>query len=179
MKLVVLDRDGVINHDSDAYIKSAEEWIPIDGSLEAIARLYHGGYRVVVASNQSGLSRGLFTIDDLNAIHRKMHRELARHGAQVEAIFFCPHSPNDGCQCRKPKPGLLLDISERVQMSLSGAFVVGDSFRDIQAAQRVGASPILVLTGNGMATREKHRKQLEDVPIFSDLLAAVEAIVPN
>lgn len=177
MNLIVLDRDGVINQDSNAYIKSADEWIPIPGSLEAIARLYHAGYRVAVASNQSGLGRGLFTIDDLNAMHRKLTRELAILGAQIEAMFFCPHTPADHCACRKPEPGLLLDISERLEVDLSGIPVVGDALRDIDAARRVGALPILVLTGKGRETLERHKEELVGVPIYDNLLAVAEALV--
>lgn len=177
MKLVVLDRDGVINEDSDAYIKSADEWVPIPGSLEAIARLVHGGYRVLVASNQSGIARGLFTIDDLNAMHRKMGLALARLGAQVEAVFFCPHAPEDGCHCRKPRPGLLEDIGRRLQLGLGGVPVIGDTLRDVQAARAVGATPFLVLTGNGRAAVERHSAELRGVAVYSDLAAAADALL--
>ena len=142
MKLVILDRDGVINEDADTYVKSPEEWIPIPGSLEAIARLNHSGYRVVVASNQSGLARGLFTIDDLNNMHRRMHQELARLGGQIDAVFFCPHGPQDACRCRKPSPGLFEQIGLRLRQDLRNAPSVGDSFRDIQAARAAGALPV-------------------------------------
>lgn len=177
MRLIVLDRDGVINEDSDAYIKSVDEWVPIAGSLEAIARLVHGGYRVLVASNQSGIARGLFTIDDLNAMHRKMGLALAQLGAQVEAVFFCPHAPEDGCQCRKPRPGLFEDIGRRLQISLDAIPVVGDALRDVQAARAVGATPILVLTGKGRATVERHSAELRGVAVYSDLAAAADALL--
>jgi len=179
MKLIVLDRDGVINEDSDRYIKSADEWIPIPGSLEAIARLYHAGHHIVLASNQSGLGRGLFTIDDLNAMHRKLARELAALGAQVDAIYFCPHTPEDGCSCRKPEPGLLLEIRERLQVDLTGVPAVGDALRDIQAARRVGASPILVRTGKGRSTLAKHAVELAGVPVYENLLAVAEALTAS
>jgi D-glycero-D-manno-heptose 1,7-bisphosphate phosphatase len=179
MKLIVLDRDGVINEDSDAYIKSAEEWVPIPGSLEAIARVYHAGYRVLVASNQSGLGRGLFTIEDLNAMHRKLARELAVLGAQIEAVFFCPHTPEDRCACRKPEPGLLREIAERLQVDLEGVPCVGDALRDIEAAQRAGAAPILVLTGKGRATLERHPTKLTGVPVYDNLLAVAEALTAS
>src|SRR5690606_15356620 len=130
MRLVILDRDGVINEDSDAYIKSPDEWIPIPGSLEAIARLNRAEYRVVVASNQSGLARGLFDADTLSRIHEKMHRALADVGGAVDAVFFCPHGPDDECDCRKPRPGLLQDIARRLNVSLRGVPAVGDSLRD-------------------------------------------------
>jgi D-glycero-D-manno-heptose 1,7-bisphosphate phosphatase len=177
MKLIILDRDGVINQDADGYIKSVDEWTPIPGSLEAIARLQHTGYKVAVATNQSGLARGLFTIDDLNAMHKKMQRELGVHGGQVEAIFFCPHGPNEGCYCRKPSPGLLIDISERLQTSLKGTPVIGDSYRDIKAARTVGAFPILVRTGKGIATLANHKEQLSDIPVYADLAAAATAVL--
>ena len=179
MNLIVLDRDGVINQDSDAYIKSADEWVAIPGSLQAIARLYHAGYRVAVASNQSGIGRGLFTIDDLNAMHRKLTRELAMLGAQIEAMFFCPHTPSDQCACRKPNPGLLLDIKERLQVQLGGVPIVGDTLRDVGAARRVGASPILVLTGKGKLTVQRHKAELAGVPVYENLLAVADALVAN
>ncbi|MCG6861619.1 MAG: D-glycero-beta-D-manno-heptose 1,7-bisphosphate 7-phosphatase [Chromatiaceae bacterium] len=177
IKLAILDRDGVVNQDSDSYIKSADEWMPISGSLEAIARLNHGGFRILIATNQSGLGRGLFSIDAVNAIHRKMRRELSVFGAQVEAVFFCPHSPDAGCRCRKPLPGLLEDIRQRLQIDLTGVPVIGDSFRDIQSATAVGAHPLLVLTGKGQTTVAKHRTDLTGVPIYKDLAAAADALL--
>ena len=153
MKLIILDRDGVINVDSDQFIKSPEEWKPIPGSLEAIARLNQWGWRVVVASNQSGVGRGLFGMDTLNAINDKMVRSLAQVGGRLDAIFFCPHAADSTCDCRKPKPGLLLQIGERFNVDLAGVPVVGDSLRDLQAAVAAGAKPYLVLTGKGEITR--------------------------
>jgi D-glycero-D-manno-heptose 1,7-bisphosphate phosphatase len=177
MKVIILDRDGVINEDSDDYIRSAEDWVPIPGSLEAIARLHHAGWRVLVASNQSGLARGYFTIDDLNAMHRKMNRELARHGARIEAVFFCPHAPADDCQCRKPRPGLLKDIASRLQLDLTGVPVVGDSLRDVQAAQAVGARPVLVMTGKGGQTLRDHGGELMGVAMHPNLSAVADALI--
>jgi D-glycero-D-manno-heptose 1,7-bisphosphate phosphatase len=177
MKVIILDRDGVINEDSDDYIRSAEDWVPIPGSLEAIARLHHAGWRVLVASNQSGLARGYFTIDDLNAMHRKMNRELARHGARIEAVFFCPHAPTDDCQCRKPRPGLLKDIAIRLQLDLTGVPVVGDSLRDVQAAQAVGARPVLVMTGKGGRTLRDHGAELLGVAMQPNLSAVADALI--
>lgn len=177
MKLIILDRDGVINHDSDGYIKSLEEWVPIPGSLDAMARLYHGGYRIAIASNQSGLGRGLFSIDDLNAIHRKLARELGSQGAQVEAIFFCPHAPDAKCGCRKPLPGLLHEIASRLQIDLAGVPCIGDSWRDLVSALAVGASPILVRTGNGQKTYASHAGELDNIPVFSDLAAATDFLL--
>ncbi len=176
MKLIILDRDGVINQDSDDYIKSPDEWLPIPGSLEAIARLTRAGYRVVVASNQSGLARGFFDMDTLTRIHDKLHGALAVTGGAVDAIFFCPHAPTDNCACRKPKPGLLLDIAARLQISLSGVPVVGDALRDVQAARAVGARAILVRTGKGALT-EARGEGLQGVPVYDDLAAAVDALL--
>ena len=154
MKLIVLDRDGVINQDSDAFVKSPDEWIALPGSLAAIARLSQAGYTVVVASNQSGLARGLFDMATLNAIHAKLHRELAQAGGAVDAIFLCPHGPDDGCACRKPLPGMYHDIARRYDIDLAGVPAVGDSLRDLQAAAAAGCTPWLVLTGNGAKTRQ-------------------------
>ena len=155
MKLAILDRDGVINEDSDAFIKTPDEWQPIPGSLEAIARLSRAGWRVVVASNQSGLARGLFTMDTLNAIHAKMRWELAQLGGFIDALFVCTHGPDDGCRCRKPAPGLFEDIARRHDMNLAQVPTVGDSLRDLQAGAAVGCVPWLVRTGKGLRTLEK------------------------
>jgi D-glycero-D-manno-heptose 1,7-bisphosphate phosphatase len=153
MKLVILDRDGTINEDSDEYIKSEAEWKPLPGALEAIARLNHAGWHVVVASNQSGLGRGLFDVAALNAMHAKMHKVLAAVGGRVEAIFYCPHGPDQACNCRKPRPGLFEQIGERYGISLKGVPTVGDSARDIIAGAAVGCEPHLVLTGKGEKLR--------------------------
>ena len=177
MKLIILDRDGVINQDSDAYIKSVDEWQAIPGSIEAIARLCQAGYRIAIATNQSGLSRGLFSIDDLNAMHRKMYRELSIHGAQIDAIFFCPHGPDEGCTCRKPKHGLFEEISARMQMGLAGVPCVGDAYRDILAARAVGAVPMLVRTGKGERTLKKYPQELFDTPVYADLAEVVESLL--
>ncbi len=155
MKLIILDRDGVINEDSDAYIKTPDEWQAVPGSLDAIARLSRAGWRVVVASNQSGLARGYFSMDTLNAIHAKMRRELAQAGGHLDAIFVCPHGPDDGCRCRKPAPGLFEDIARRYDVNLAGVPTVGDSLRDLQAAVQLGCKPWLVRTGKGLRTLEK------------------------
>jgi D-glycero-D-manno-heptose 1,7-bisphosphate phosphatase len=155
MKLIILDRDGVINFDSDEFIKSPDEWIPIPGSLEAIARLNQAGYRVVVATNQSGVARGLFNIVTLNSIHQKMHAAAQRVGADIDAVFFCPHAADDNCDCRKPKPGMLHDIGKRFGAGLKGVPNVGDSLRDLQAGFVAGCTPYLVLTGKGEKTQAK------------------------
>jgi D-glycero-D-manno-heptose 1,7-bisphosphate phosphatase len=175
MKLIVLDRDGVINHDSAAYIKSPAEWRPIPGSLDAIAKLNHAGFHVVVATNQSGIGRGYFDMAALNAIHAKMHQALAQAGARIDAIFFCPHTAEDHCGCRKPKTGMFDDIAHRLNTSLAGVPVIGDSGRDIEAAAAVHASPILVLTGKGKKTRRAGNLP-PDTRVFADLAAAVDAL---
>lgn len=169
-KLIILDRDGVINEDSLDFIKSPHEWIPIEGSLEAIARLHHAGYRIVVASNQSGIARRLFNMDALVEIHNKMCRMVEEAGGHVDAIFFCPHGPRDECDCRKPKPGLLNDIAQRYNTSLENVPAVGDSIRDLQAAIAVNAQPYLVKTGKGLASLDKLAYAgLEATPCFDNL----------
>jgi len=176
MKLVILDRDGVINHDSEQFIKSPEEWKPIPGSLAAIARLNQAGYRVVVASNQSGIGRGLLDTDTLMAIHDKMHKALALVGGRIDAIFFCPHTNADNCECRKPKPGLLKEIAARFNADLAGVPAIGDSLRDLQSALAVGAQPMLVLTGKGRKTQDDPDLP-PGTPVFADLAAAVAHIL--
>ena len=152
VKLIVLDRDGVINYDSEQFIKSPDEWRPIPGSLEAISRLNHAGFRVVVATNQSGLGRGLFDMATLIAINDKMHKALGQLGGRIDAVFYCPHTADSGCECRKPKPGMLTEIGNRFGVELTGVPCVGDSVRDLQAAAAVEAQPILVLSGKGEKT---------------------------
>ena len=176
MKLVILDRDGVINQDSDQFIKNPDEWKPIPGSLEAIARLNHSGYRVVVASNQSGIGRGLFDMAALNAINDKMYRALGLFGGRIDALFYCPHAAEADCDCRKPRPGMFLDIAQRFNVSLSGVPSVGDSLRDLQAAATAGAQPILVLTGKGKKTKAAGGLP-EGTHSFADLAEAVRRIV--
>ena len=171
-KLIILDRDGVINFDSDQFIKSPDEWKPLPGSLEAIARLNQWGWRVVVASNQSGVGRGLFGMDTLNAINEKMVKSLAQVGGRLDAVFFCPHPADSTCDCRKPKPGLFLQIAERFNVNLERVPVVGDSLRDLQAGVAVGCKPYLVLTGKGMKTRDDPALP-EGTLIYPDLAAVV------
>ena len=177
MKLAILDRDGVINHDSDQYIKSPDEWRPIAGSLDAIARLNQWGYRVVVATNQSGVGQGLFDMDMLNAIHDKMSRAVAQAGGRIDAIFFCPHTNADKCDCRKPKPGMLEEIAARYNLSLSSVPVIGDSLRDLLAAEAVLAQPMLVLTGKGVKTRDDPELPAGTL-IFPDLAGAAAYLTP-
>lgn len=175
-KLVILDRDGVINRDSDQFIKSPDEWIALDGSLEAIAELNQAGYQVVVATNQSGIGRGLEQAAALNAMHEKMYKALATSGGRVDAVFFCPHTAADACECRKPKAGMLREIARRFDMDLTGVPVVGDSLRDLQAGVEVGAVPHLVLTGKGAKTRDAGNLP-PGTQIHEDLRAFVRALL--
>jgi D-glycero-D-manno-heptose 1,7-bisphosphate phosphatase len=175
MKLIILDRDGVINYDSDKFIKSPAEWKPLPGSLEAIATLTQAGYRVVVATNQSGVGRGLFDMPTLNAIHEKMHKACAHVGGRIDAIYFCPHAADAGCACRKPKSGMIEEIAERYGMDLTGVPSVGDSLRDLEASARLGAQPILVLTGKGQKTQAKGGLP-EGTVIYPDLAAFVATL---
>ena len=175
-RLIILDRDGVINHDSDLFIKSPDEWRPIPGSLEAIARLSHAGYRVVVCTNQSGIGRGLFDMATLNAIHNRMHRALALAGGRIDAVFFCPHAAESLCQCRKPRPGLFREIATRLHVDLAGVPAVGDALRDIEAALAVGAKPLLVKTGKGLRTLQGGSLP-EGVPVYEDLREAANIII--
>ena len=175
-KLVVLDRDGVINRDSDQFIKTPDEWRPIPGSLEAVARLNHAGYRVVVATNQSGLGRGLFDMAMLNSIHEKMHKALALVGGRIDAIFYCPHPAESECECRKPRAGMLREIGVRFGVEMSGVPCIGDSLRDLQAAEAIGAQPMLVLTGKGEKTLREGNFPKNTV-IFPDLAFAASALL--
>jgi D-glycero-D-manno-heptose 1,7-bisphosphate phosphatase len=176
MKLVVLDRDGVINFDSVHFIKSTNEWIPIPGSLEAIALLNQSGYRVALATNQSGISRGLFDMATLNAIHGKMHRALAQLGGRIDALFYCPHSAEDNCTCRKPKPGMMEEIGKRFGQDLKGLPMVGDALRDLQAGAVLGMQPILVRTGKGEETLAAGGLP-EGTLVFANLAEAVQHII--
>ena len=180
MKLIILDRDGTINADSDDFVKTPDEWQPLPGALEAVARLNHAGWHVVVASNQSGLGRGLFDVASLNAIHAKMHKMLAAVGGRIDAVFYCPHSPEELCNCRKPLPGLFEQIGSRFGVPLKGVPTAGDSLRDLQAGATAGCEPHLVLTGKSAqfagggqpvglpADTRLHR----DLPAFVDFILA-------
>lgn len=176
MKLIILDRDGVINEDSDAFIKTPDEWIPLPGSLDAIARLTKAGYTIVVATNQSGLGRGYFDIMTLNAIHQKMQNAVKAAGGQIEAIFFCPHTASDNCDCRKPRQGMFSTISERFDTPLEDVPSVGDSLRDLQAAFLAGCTPILVLSGKGKKTLENGGLPPKTI-IFDDLSAVADHLL--
>ena len=176
LKLIVLDRDGVINHDSEQFIKSPDEWRAIPGSLEAIARLNQAGYRVVVATNQSGVGRGLFGMTTLTAIHEKMFKALSQLGGRIDAVFYCPHAADSHCDCRKPKPGMFEQIGSRFGVDMHDVPAVGDGLRDLQAAHAVGAKPMLVLTGKGEKTHAAG-----DLPpgtvVYPDLAFAVSALL--
>ncbi len=181
MKLIILDRDGVINEDSDQYIKSVEEWRPIPGSIEAIAKLGDAGYSVVVATNQSGLSRGLFGLDELESIHHKMCRLAEQAGGCISAIFYCPHLPEEHCRCRKPAPGLFEAIAREFNADLAGVPVVGDSLRDLQAGLLLHCMPILVRTGKGRTTEpllhEQDDPHLRNTLVFDDLAAVTDHLL--
>jgi D-glycero-D-manno-heptose 1,7-bisphosphate phosphatase len=176
-RLVVLDRDGVINHDSDAFIRTPAEWRPLDGSLEAIGLLTRHGFTVTVATNQSGIGRGLLDRDTLQAIHRKMRRAAKRAGGTIDRIVYCPHRPDDGCDCRKPATGLLERLARHYGVSMRGVPVIGDARRDLEAASALGARPILVLTGKGSSTREALEREGQAVETYDDLLAAARQLV--
>ena len=178
MKLVILDRDGVINFDSDQYIKSPAEWRPIPGSIEAIARLNQNGYRVAVATNQSGIGRGLFDMATLNAINDKMMEMVFRQGGRIDALFFCPHTADENCNCRKPRTGMYEEIAARFHTELKGVPAVGDSLKDLQAAEAVGAQPILVLTGKGKETQAQGSMPKKTL-VFEDLAEASRHLIAH
>lgn len=175
-KLIILDRDGVINFDSDAFIKSPDEWEAIPGSAHAIARLNQAGYTVVVATNQSGVARKLFPMATLNAIHQKMHATVEQVGGNIDAVFFCPHAADENCDCRKPKPGMLQEIARRYEVNLKGVHCVGDSLRDLQSGFVMGCIPNLVLTGKGQGTLNKGGLP-PGTQVHTDLSAMVDALL--
>ena len=189
MKLIILDRDGVINQDSPDFIKSSEEWIPIDGSLEAIGRLSQAGYEVVILTNQSGIGRGLISPDMLSQIHVRMLDYIQQHGGKIQIILFWPHHPDDECDCRKPKTGLYKELTKRLNIDLAGTYSVGDSLRDLVAAKSAGASPILVKTGNGRKTvkelknsranKNKQQLSLDDINVFGSLAKFVDTLLSD
>lgn len=176
-KLIILDRDGVINQDRDDFVKSVDEWIPIDGSMDAIAFLTEAGYTVAVATNQSGIGRKYFTLQDLTEMHAKMHRLALQAGGVIDGIWFCPHLADDNCNCRKPKPGMIQDILDRFQAQATDTWLAGDSLRDLQAIDAVGGKSALVLTGKGKKTlQEKEGELPENTQIFDNLLAFAQYI---
>jgi D-glycero-D-manno-heptose 1,7-bisphosphate phosphatase len=173
-KLIILDRDGVINQDSDDYVKSLEEWIPLEGSCEAIADLSKAGYTIAVATNQSGLARGFFTLDDLETMHGRMNALVEEAGGEIATIKYCPHGPDDACDCRKPLPGLINQIEAELGISANGAYFIGDSLRDLQAGLSKGCKPVLVMTGKGEKTLLKMLTtevdtQIKQAPVYTDL----------
>jgi len=168
VRLVILDRDGVINETRDGVIKDISDFVPLEGSLEAIATLCQHDYRVIVITNQSGIAHGLLTVEEVNSIHHHMQETVASHGGRIDAVLFCPHKPDDDCDCRKPKPGMLNNLMARLDIELGGVPLVGDSLRDLQTAMVVGATPVLVKTGHGTRTLEQN-KHLDGVEVFEDL----------
>lgn len=180
-KLVILDRDGVINFDSDAYIKTEDEWQPEPGSIEAIALLTRAGFKIVVATNQSGISRGYYSHQTLNLMHNKLRRLCAETGGKISGIFYCPHGPDNNCECRKPKPGLFNNIEAYFSCPLNKIFAVGDSFRDLEAAHLAKASPILVLTGKGQKTLQSHAQEIKTrrIPVKQNLLDAAHFVIQS
>jgi D-glycero-D-manno-heptose 1,7-bisphosphate phosphatase len=178
MNLIILGRDGVINQPTDTCIKSPDEWVPIEGSLEAIARLTRGGYRIVIVTNQPGIGAGLFDIQALNVIHEKMYQQLTIQGGQIDSILFCPHTEQQACECRKPQAGLLLDLQNRLNITLTNVPMVGDTIDDVQAARKVGAAPVLVRTGKGEETVAKDAG-LEQVPVYKNLAEYTEHLLPG
>lgn len=178
MKLIILDRDGVINQDSDEYIKSVEEWLPLAGSMEAIGKLCQAGFTVAVATNQSGLARGYFSTADLDAMHAKMERLAAEQGGHFAYIAYCPHGPDDSCDCRKPLPGLIHEIERELAVSAKDAWMVGDSIRDLEAGITAGCKAALVRTGKGIVSERKlQASKLAHVPVFDDLKSFVNYIL--
>ncbi len=189
MKLIILDRDGVINQDRDDYVKSADECIPIEGSIDAIARLSNTGFTVVIATNQAGLARGKFELEDLEAMHAKITKLVEEKGGEIGAIFYCPHHPDENCKCRKPKPGMLDAIEAEFNTSVESSYFIGDSLRDLQAAVQKACKPVLVLTGNGVRTQAQLAVpglqtdapivESEQVQVFENLAAAASFIIAN
>lgn len=176
IKLIILDRDGVINEDLERPVAHPDEWVPIPGSLEAIARLHQAGWHVAVATNQSGIGRGLIELETLNEIHRRMHELVNKAGGKIDVVAFCPHADSSECDCRKPAPGMLYTISERLDIDLSKVVLVGDSLRDMQAAMAAAATPIIVRTGKGQKTVDNN-KGLEHIPAYDDLASYVDALL--
>lgn len=176
-RFVLLDRDGVINQDSDDYIRCAAQWVPIPGSMEAIAALTKAGFRIAIVSNQSGLARGLFDLGALNTMHRKLRDLASLLGGRLEMILFCPHEPGEHCACRKPQPGLLRIVGDRTGLDLRGLPFIGDSISDVRAAREVGMAPMLVKTGKGLRTLGLRAADLKGVPVFEDLRAAADELI--
>jgi D-glycero-D-manno-heptose 1,7-bisphosphate phosphatase len=174
-RLVMIDRDGVINEDSGEFIKSVDEWRPIRGSLEAIAALHRGGFKVAVVTNQSGVGRGLYTEAALAQIHEHMRERVRAAGGELAGVYYCPHLPDAGCECRKPRPGMFRALERELQVSVAGAPYIGDRLSDVEGAEAVGARPMLVRTGTGAATEAVLRPGR--VPVFDDLAAAARSLL--
>lgn len=183
MKLIILDRDGVINEDSKDFIKSPDEWRPLKGSLEAIGRLAQAGFHIVIITNQSGIGRKLFSADMLGQIHVRMLDYVQQHGGTIESIMFCPHHPDDGCECRKPKAGMYHSLAKRLNTNFDGVYSIGDSIRDLQAAHTAGALPVLVKTGNGKkslrAIEQGLHPELNECGQFDNLAKFVDALLSD
>lgn len=177
MKLIILDRDGVINVDTDDYIKKIDEWKPIPGSLEAIAKLSQAGYKIAIATNQSGVNRGLISIQALDEIHQALQNRVRHLGGYIDAIFFCPHQPSDECHCRKPETGLFELIADFFQINLDGVPAIGDAWRDIQAALKMRCRPILVRTGKGEDTFVSHHATMQEISVYANLAEAVSFLI--
>jgi D-glycero-D-manno-heptose 1,7-bisphosphate phosphatase len=175
-KLIILDRDGVINQDSDDYIKTVDEWIPLEGSMEALSMLTQAGYQIAIATNQSGIARGYFTVETLNSMHKKMNKLATDAGAKIHYIAYCPHVSEDKCDCRKPLPGLIHQIEKALNISAKNCYMVGDSLRDLQAGQTAGLKPVLVLTGKGQRTLDKG-EGLENIVAFKNLKTFVTEVI--
>lgn len=177
MQCIILDRDGVINFDSDNYIKSPAEWLAIPGSLEAIKRLNDAGILTAVATNQAGPAKGKFSKEQMALTFEKMHTELAQIGAHIDYTTLCAHHPDDNCPCRKPKPGMLLEIAEQLKIDLTDSYFIGDSYKDIEAARAVSATPILVKTGKGERTLSAHPELTSSIAIYDNLAAAIDGLL--
>ena len=180
-KLVIYGRDGILNEYREDHVKSAREWVPIPGALDAVARLNHAGWHAVVATNQAGIGRGMIDMAAINAVHARMNQQLATQGGRLDAVFFCPHTPEDDCDCRKPKPGMLLDIGRRYGADLAQVPMVGDTLRDLQAAQAAGCEPHLVLSGRAAGLKaDQIRQMLDQVPsaqVHADLAAFADHLL--
>jgi len=176
-RLLMLDRDGVINEDSDRYVKCADEWVPIPGSIDAIARIYHAGFKICVITNQSGIGRGFFSLEMLEAMHRKLANLVEEKGARIELIGFCPHLPEEHCLCRKPRPGLLLSVLDRFGLDPNNQIFIGDSLVDVEAAKAAGVQPWLVRTGKGARTLALGSERLRGVPVFECLSEAADHLL--
>lgn len=177
--IIILDRDGVINFDSPDFIRTVEEWKPIPGSIDAIRILTDHGFKVVIATNQSGVGRGLYSIEALKKIHQTLLQTVQKEGGNIQGIYYCPHVPEDNCDCRKPKTGLMKQIAKdfKIDPKKDQIYAVGDSLRDLQAAFDFGFIPILVLTGNGLKTKTVLPLELQGVLEFKDLKAFVNYLI--